>query len=1471
MPENKPSLEELLGSAEGKPSLDELIGSTEPKPPTDTAPPRDEREARAIRREATKPIETPKQILGTAERYEDVPSRIGAEAMKAEPVAPGVESSIKMGSLEAKIPGSEETLRSYAEKLTGSQAGNPTALAKALVAGGLKPEGASDPKAVMDAAQAHFLKSTQEMWELRQSWEPDVVKSRMPLNFEEAALWREREMEMDEQAYERMTWAQKAVGAVLGSLGDFEANALNLFSEVLSGSDEDHWRFGIEGMRQMAPRATAALERSIAEDNWLQGINAVGLGASHLAGTIGGTVVAGPAGGATASFLGSEGDLRDRTISAAQMYAFLKIAKLTEPWLNAVSQTSGRLAAYGAEAGIELTTEALAAMATGRDITGADLVFSLGGPAVGAAARGRGLPKRDVMPSVKSRQTAPQPQETPKGLEGRGLTVEERPSDTGIDLRLMKDGKQVGDFTLTDASKAEPYKEGIPENVAPGTPSPWEEGNWLYIDGVQIEEALRGKGAGTDFYREMLRIAGEKGYAGVLGEISWQSDAAKGVWKKLGGKVTEDEGFVYALTQPKKPAKVRRFKEELGVAGATGRPLDAPKISRGVKDQLAIWLGDLKTRVGVAGTPTAKQMAAEARDIETRSATAAGEMSKALDPLRKTLSAGPATKKGQEIAEISKLEQVEPDSPGYRPVWADIIEGNRKPANATEAQAAKEMQDLILSRGEMLEAELTMQMDGAAAKEIRSLQAKAEEARQNGEYGLVEQYDDQIRAIRGNTNDLARALDEYRAAREAGDQVGMADARAEIDAYSGRLWRPFKNVPGVVPLEPTGEMYDILRGGGGDRWDAVTTAFADANNMDVKKVRRIFRKMREDLLGEADVIGGTRAASLGGSLQADFQRSFPRNPYAVQLPGSKKRIYLFEHDPMKYAQRFTARGALQVGFRQKYGQDIRGDGGAWARRLDELQKEGANEAQMRAAVQLGQSLQGTPIERSIFGIEEPGGTTGRIMRGLGSIYNATKTTLSAIPNLAETPGAIIEHAGFRGALKSIGDKRILTKAGRQARRLEVEKLRREATITADVIDMHWDPSRPVESLRRMSNETLRFVSGSRAVGEAQETMMGRRALEWTQEMQRGTRRAPSGGDISRLRALGFDYDTAKKISTGQAAEAQYRDVRQRMVQRSFGANSPKSDLSRAEQNRWHRLLTRFDKVASAYIRKTWRGIGGSLDTMIKAGGDTSLTKRERRMAQAGALGQLFRILSGRTVSGAGQSFLYGLALGGEGGVEEQWERLKDNPAKFAWESMVSATLFGKWAQIQRARDGDFDMSRSIWFLDLAQNVKDAMTNEGRYSDQEGWGTFMKLVSGQMPMLKAAHTLGAVTGISSYDSHQMQTARKAYWNWHRARGTMPDFSSFGSSKTPELSKALRVLRHKARSAKGVETLKPEIRKIFSKYDASPAKIAARIRNAKTLAKLGKEQREDLRDYIGDGNYQRLELEDSIFESLAGMIN
>jgi hypothetical protein len=689
----------------------------------------------------------------------------------------------------------------------------------------------------------------------------------------------------------------------------------------------------------------------------------------------------------------------------------------------------------------------------------------------------------------------------------------------------------------------------------------------------------------------------------------------------------------------------------------------------------------------------------------------------------------------------------------------------------------------------------------------------------------------------------------------------------EIDRQSGALrlnpktgkYEPlpnYDNAGTILPRVMAPDFYSLYASG--DLPVELVNAFAELNpHMKFEDVDRILREHGAYLTGRQPHGGSQRKAAF------EFYRDFKEVPQSVWVDNI--RHDLFVTDIWDYATTLTRRTAARIGVLKAFGPDfvydpvtmrpIAGESDAARVRREFVEQGGSQRIYDDAML----SIEGRMIEQPFTGL---GSDTARTaMNIINGDIKGLKLSASPLYNPLEPFGSGREFSGTKdtaiAAVESLAagfEERVTgggVAPGMGTPASEMARIEKTGAVSAESVG------------------SQRWVE--RTVARGMDRMVAR-----MKSRSGGADQSGASRDMVRLRTMGYTIDDARRLASGGGTEAEYQALIGKSAPMATGGGLTGGERTRFDQSRVVRTLMPIRRYGIQQLQQITR-TARLLSDIAKPG----MTGAEK----ARALQQILGTVASRTTQGVAQNILWAGLMGGKAGLEAALAELKEDPIRKMRDGLMASAFSGNAAGIaQQMAAGDMTLAKAFFPVGVALELKDMFTGGGRYTDLEFADKVEEGARWLIPVVRAAggvvNLAGAMLG-NPKDIEQIRGARSAYYRWARDND-MPRtiVSTAGEPEAVERyntamrrffrgvedgddqDKLVGYLRE-AFDAKGGESLAASInaRRLF----VEPTKEA--VKKGIVMRGLTKDQMEDLRRSIGNGNYATLQAEDKLLERLA----
>lgn len=602
----------------------------------------------------------------------------------------------------------------------------------------------------------------------------------------------------------------------------------------------------------------------------------------------------------------------------------------------------------------------------------------------------------------------------------------------------------------------------------------------------------------------------------------------------------------------------------------------------------------------------------------------------------------------------------------------------------------------------------------------------------------------------------------------------VAKAPPNAREMVGALWDA--NVPAIgglaqranVGFVPTGKIQRILtnrglatvREGGGAVWERWVRGLAEANNLPVPVVERMFRDWKAELDKPSPDV-----ATLDKIAQ-DFTRVLPKAVSHVKL--GPAWIEMLVSDPVDYLNAATERTARSAAFREQYPATQAGRT-ALANDRQAVMAELPTARHEAEFDNLIRTVQGHPLDR---GVEQllSASTPSRIALGeaVAPISRPIKSgmlSLASVANAAETLiGGPQIFMGFRNVLPLL-----LKNPIRFYQQLEMAGMVNRATR-----NFAFNPAKPIDSISRMISEGIGRVTMNNFFNEVQEYTGSGAARVLAERVRRNDLSEGERKDFEAvLRAMGL-RDRASRIATGQDAEGLAMFEREAAPFLSMGHQRP-AVVSRLGNSRAFNSLFWFHRYPQMVLNQ-FRGITNSLIESVRSGNMEHAYRDGKLMA---------KFLGMRTAQGVLATLLVALVKQGISGVGDEVKRARESFASFMLASFAQSiggplTLANRmFERVHSAEDVPKELVKAMPPVSAAMDTLNALTGKRQYSGKDLSETVEQWIQSKTPALVAAknalNRFGAVE-TPSFARGQIARVHREWLSKHPNQSVREDYES-----------------------------------------------------------------------------------------------
>lgn len=727
-----------------------------------------------------------------------------------------------------------------------------------------------------------------------------------------------------------------------------------------------------------------------------------------------------------------------------------------------------------------------------------------------------------------------------------------------------------------------------------------------------------------------------------------------------------------------------------------------------------------------------------------------------------------------------------------------------------------------------------------------------------------------VRGTRKPRNKSEQAIVDVlrKAALETGELLEQKNFQITLRKGKKIVRIPFKKAKdGKVFLSlSTAEFYDILFRGEGraDRmYETVINAYAGANGMTTKDVRRIFDKEIRPSVAGNDPRSGFR------QIGPELARHFDVRPTGVRARNGK-HVQILVTEPRAYLDSLYTSTAIRAGFVEAFGQD-----GLVIRRLRTAYllhggTQGAFDAVIRSMSDippfafLGREPIVTPLDPSSGDY-----AVARFFNSFMEVYKQALLSSTAPIQLSE-PIGFGGILGYRNLVK--GMIRVFPFA--PSRQIVMDDLVSTRAFTKDIISTSLNRSRPYSDfMNKMASFMSRAHLNQVANEFANELPAAAQGGVWLESVMERVRlgKEPLTSDIFRFRILDFSNADALRLAQGKGSSAEYQAAWRRATRLAVGTTALASQRSPLRNTRAYKFLVPFTGFFSNRVR--------TFDLFRKEW-VRSVRNIQKEPEQAWqATFQFAKFLVGVEAAGVVASYLWSYIREGPIGFQIKNRQFLDDPKDFIVEAFVYGSfgpVYGAFAAViggLRSQEPTEKLLRSLMRIILPLGVSidfvDYLRGTGSYQDRSWMEKTEKVFSKHLPILKTipgiviADILGAQVQDPKYTA-----AVRAYWQWRLDpdhESLPPVIESLGSM-TDAHEEYRRFLRRALKAQSAGDNPYPDLLRAFR---ADPGDLAAAIRAKKRLdiPQLNDAKRRALAGSMGPVAYRALLRHDALLDLLA----
>lgn len=690
-------------------------------------------------------------------------------------------------------------------------------------------------------------------------------------------------------------------------------------------------------------------------------------------------------------------------------------------------------------------------------------------------------------------------------------------------------------------------------------------------------------------------------------------------------------------------------------------------------------------------------------------------------------------------------------------------------------------------------------------------------------------------------------------ARNANIDIGrMAFAAAGQGQATGKFQR-----------NPTATGYDAVRQGSGDLLRKWMMGLAKANiprNVPagtprvapLKQVKEMFRTWKEAL----DTPGVDPAVL--DKINQDFVRQFPNVITHVRSGGRWQQVV--HADLFNYLENAARRATHISAFRKEFPNNTAGKR-VLRDVVDTLRSELDADGQKDLDAML-RTMQGHPSDNySNMGMLSPTEPVGSAFRVLNQTVGNVMAKMVLTGQMLTQPGELIAGS----TPQTLGMKNYLR--GMARLRQIYPQLEEAGAVNRVMYDMTYDPTSPIRSLFRQSGNVMSRAFGEQMVNELQEAGAAAAAHVVSERIRTG---ALTDWERRNLPAtfseMGFKTTEVGLLMSG---DPQMLGQFERMAA-SFltSGNKAISEGSRLGANRLFNSIFRFQLYPMMKTNQ-FRQVAGNFSEAWTSGTPAERASASERMA---------RFVGYNTLQGALTVAITTLGYMGWSGAKVRSKEAEDEPFKFMVESFMSSMSGPLYLVWRGSRDKGVlgvgeQATRLVFPYTVTRELIDMANGHGQYRDQSTFDRIGRFLSSKTPGTKVLGTGLAIFGLGN-ENRDLDTAISAFYRWRRQELGFREQEDFlNQDNRKAFRTAMRKVVEALKAADGDKFLKTYTDAMASVEGIGPKNISQSLRARKLLKTpdgkaLDLDQKQALRNRIGDEAVDRLEYFDLMLEAAAG---
>lgn len=649
---------------------------------------------------------------------------------------------------------------------------------------------------------------------------------------------------------------------------------------------------------------------------------------------------------------------------------------------------------------------------------------------------------------------------------------------------------------------------------------------------------------------------------------------------------------------------------------------------------------------------------------------------------------------------------------------------------------------------------------------------------------------------------------------------------------------------GLFQREPTAFLVDVIRVGRGAAHDLLARALSTDNGMPEPQARAILNEIK----AEWDKPGTGQSIN---RIAQEFHRQFRKFPTHLHLNGPLGKVWveLLHSSPFDYLTRAAQNTTSRVAFIRYLTPE----------RLNEYRARVAAEGRTaRAFDDLVRALHGLPIDEPLFTEWiPPGSPIGLTLSGanlvLRDVFSPLKLSASSIYNIPETIlGNTPTFVGWRSFIEGVYRSGDLYS--------ELETL---GAINKAIYNNSVSPNSRLRGHIRQFGNGIRAITAQRFLNELQELYSAASAYVIAERARGQSLSENEKRQLKELaRMMGFDPATADRIGDGTAADTTYDQFIRQFAPFSSAGNVAKAEQSAFQTQRGLSALFPFQSYA---VKKM-----DSLRKVISDMADAVESGNSERIKGATAIAAKF--LFNTVGQGAASTFLRALAYGGIAGLAIQMSQSEDEPGEFLFDS-IAAGMSGPLAAIWYAQNNeglqhflnpDNLIRPSKTFPGaIYMELRDFFTGTGRFKNLSPQDRITRYFVERVPAGRIADTVIAATGLSGKDK-ALDAAKRGLERWRTDKYgfvRVEDLRKKDETDNEQFRIAMGKVVEAINNGKDPRSYIPVANQFKNQPDSiSKSLLARRWLVTADRKLLSTEERQELKKYIGEAAYNKLEARD-----------